>query len=285
MKRNIGFALFLAFLLLITYGCEESHLPSPPAQGSQDCLAGITNYTSDGPFRYDVERDGDVNMWVPRVPDGCKVPVIHLANGTGGNCRTNYGDILEHLASHGFLATCYEDTNTGAGYQCIDAVGTVIENYPDMASNLIGFTGHSQGGGAAFICTLHAEQDWGNAGTIAGHAIEPASGYGDGPSNWADLYEDITSPMFMFNGSNDSLVSASWVRRAFNALDSNVEAYWYEAQGATHIPIPTDWSIESATAWFRWKLLGDSAACRYFKNMPNSRDWRMQDSQNEMSCN
>lgn len=78
--------------------------------------------------------------------------------------------------------------------------------------------------------------------------------------------------------------SASWVRRAFDALAGGTEAYWYEATGAAHIPILTSWTQESAVAWFRWKLLGDAAACEYFKAMPAGRNWNAQRSQSVTSC-
>jgi hypothetical protein len=266
---------------IMTITVSDGTTPPPPAPS---CLDGITNYVDKGPFSYDTKTYGSVKMWVPRVPNGCKVPVIHLANGTGATCST-YGGTLQHLASHGFLATCYENANTGAGTQCIDAVKEALTRYPNLTDNKLGFTGHSQGGGAAFICTYRAEQEWGNSMKIAGHAIEPASGFGSAPLNWSSMYSQITSPMFMFNGSIDTLVSASYVRQAFNALNGDVEAYWYEANGAAHIPIPTAWSKESAAVWFRWKLLGDKAACQYFKAMPGTSDWDSQDSQNEQQCN
>jgi hypothetical protein len=40
--------------------------------------------------------------------------------------------------------------------------------------------------------------------------------------------------------------------------------------------VPTRWAEESAVVWFRWKLLGDEAAGAYFKNMPNTDDWDLQ---------
>ena len=120
--------------------------------------------------------------------------------------------------------------------------------------------------------------------TIVGHAMEPASGFGDSPANYASLYAQIRSPIFMFNGSVDTLVSQSWVGQAFNALDDSVEAYWYTAMGASHIPIPTRWTQESTVAWFRWKLLGDAQACDYFKNMPNGNDWDLRQAQAETAC-
>jgi len=292
----------LAAMILITFvlfACKAVAVAAEPDQendtsgmtitASDDdmtessCLDGITEYAETGPFSYERKTSGRVKMWVPDVSEGCKVPVIHFANGTGARCIA-YAGILRHLASHGFLTTCYESTSTGNGTQCIEAVETAMEQYPDIADNKLGFTGHSQGGGAAFICTYRAEQQWGDEMSIAGHAIEPASGFGQAPMNWSSMYAQITSPMFMFNGSVDTLVSAFYVGMAFRRLSDDVEAYWYEAQGAAHIPIPTKWSKESAVAWFRWKLLGDSNACEYFKSMPDTFDWHFQNSKNETSC-
>jgi hypothetical protein len=50
------------------------------------------------------------------------------------------------VATHEFLAVCYEDTNTGAGTQGITAFQTAMTNYPDLVDNKLGSTGHSQGG-------------------------------------------------------------------------------------------------------------------------------------------
>ena len=134
------------------------------------------------------------------------------------------------------------------------------------------------------MCVARAEEKWGSSKLIAGHSMEPASGYGDSPRDWASYYAKIKSPMFMFNGSADALVSASWVQDAFNAMNDSTEAYWYEATGAAHIPVPTSWTQESAVAWFRWKLLGDKQACEYFKNMPMGNQWELKKKQAEKGC-
>jgi hypothetical protein len=255
-----------------------------PGESGGACLQGITGYSEEGPFSFETARSGSVNLWIPDVPAGCKVPVVHLANGTGARC-SSYGAILEHLASHGFLATCYENTNTGQGTQCVEAIETALNEYPDLADNKIGSTGHSQGGGAAVVCVYRAEEKWGTSMKYAGHAMEPAHGFGDAPSDYASLYAQIESPIFMFNGSRDTLVSASWVGQGFRALNDSVEAYWYTAVGAAHIPVPTSWTQESATAWFRWKLLDDKQACTYFKEtMLSGGDWELQMAQNETDC-
>jgi dienelactone hydrolase len=257
--------------------------PNPGPGPSAGCLEGITNYKEMGKFTYKAETSDKVKMWVPAVPAGCKVPVIHLANGTGASC-SSYGAVLTHLASHGFLATCYEDPNTGQGTQCITALETATQKHPELADDKIGSTGHSQGGGAAFVCLQRAEDKWGSAKIYAGHAMEPASGFGDSPADYASVYAKIKSPMFMFNGSSDTLVSSSWVGQAFTAMADSTESYWYEATGASHIPIPTKWTQESTVAWFRWKLLGDKTACEYFKKMPDGNDWNLKKKQAEQGC-
>lgn len=237
------------------------------------CLDGITNYEKTGPFSYDVKQFGMVRVWAPRVPTGCKVPIVHFSNGTGAQC-SNYTSILEHIASHGFLTTCYENPDTGDGTPCIAAVETALSEYPDLADTKVGSAGHHVGGGGAILCVYRAEQKWGTSMIYAGDAAEPVSGSG-AVSNYQELYGMIKSPIFMFNGSADMLVPISWVRDGYDALHS--EKWWYEAEGATHIPVPERWARQSAVVWFRWKLLGDSIAGDYFKNMPNGADWNLQE--------
>ncbi len=253
--------------------------------GQTNCLPEVQNFTAKGPYSVRRGDIGRVDIYVPQnLPEGCKVPVIHLANGTGASCYM-YGDILEHYASHGFLAACYEDSNTGQGTQAITAIETVIQGYSDIADTKYGFTGHSQGGGGAIMGVYRAETKWGASRTYTGFAIEPAHGYGDSPYNWENYYAQISSPISMFNGSSDGLVSATWVRSGYNALPNNLEKAWYEAVGASHMtPMPLSYASEMGLAWFRWQLLGDSNACAYFKNMPSSYNWRLQDVDNLSTC-
>lgn len=235
------------------------------------CLDGITDYAHDGPFQVTAQVVAPINFWVPSVPAGCKVPVVHLANGTGATCSV-YLPSLQRLATHGFLAACYESTNTGAGTQGLQALDTALSTFPDLADTKFGSTGHSQGGQAAFTVLALAEQKYGFTDWVyAGLAMEPASGFGSQPvgATWQQLYAAIRSPMFMFSGlGTDGLVSQAWVQQAYDATSPTEEAYFWTANGATHIPVPNAQEEEISIPWFRWKLLGDSAACQYFKNIP-----------------
>ena len=237
--------------------------------GASSCLDGITNYFEAGPFDVMMESEGSVKMWVPGVPAGCKVPMVHLANGTGATCGT-YGPSLTRLASHGFFALCYENANTGAGTQGIMAFEAGLAAHPELADMKFGSTGHSQGGQASFIVLQFAEEKWpGN--TYSGLAMQPASGFGSQPAggSWQSIYAKIKSPMFMFSGvGTDGLVSQGWVQQAFDALADTTEAYFWAKNGGMHIPVPNGEEQQISVAWFRWTLLGDNEACKAFKNIP-----------------
>jgi hypothetical protein len=270
---------------------DTGSVQPPPTAG---CLEGITDYKNKGkfPFTYEAIDETDestqqrinVKMWVPTVPAGCKVPVVHFSNGTGATCAS-YRAIHEHLASHGFLSTCYETTNSNEqeGARCISALETAYRKHPGLADDKIASGGHGVGGAAAHRCLQHAEVRWGRSKRYAGYALAPESGSGS-DSGWMVAYAKIVSPMLEINCTADNLVSASWVGRAFDALPDATEAYWYEAQGATHVPIPVTWTQESAVVFFRWKLLGDARACQYFKAMPMGPDWKLQKQQADQGC-
>lgn len=298
-----GILVMLVLALCLFSGCEvddgDDDVDDDPIIVDDDinyCLEDITDL-SPGAGPFSVSRDtltvmdgltyASIKMWVPNVPGGCKVPIVHLANGTGATC-SGYAPVLENLAEFGFIAACYEDTNTGQGDQAIVAVEAALSEYADIADpDKIGFTGHSQGGGATFMAVYRAEEKWGTSKTFSGLAMQPASGYGDSPADWQSYYAQIESPMSMFNGTYDTLVYASWVEMAYDALPDDNFKVWYTATGldSTHIPVPNDPTQEMSIPWFRWTLLGDSNACEEFKNLPNQLDWSLAESANMPPCN
>jgi len=256
-----------------------------PTGGESSCLDGITNFGEEGPFKYDSKTSGRVKIWAPQVPAGCKVPIVHLANGTTASCA-NYQQVLQRFATHGFLTVCYEDPNTGAGTQGIEAFDTAMKEYPDLYVKKLGSTGHSQGGQSSFIVLARAEEKYGADFTYAGLAMEPASGFGTQPGggSWQSWYAKIKSPMFAFSGTADMLVPQAWVQQGYDALDDGIEAYHWSAIGATHIPTPQKETMQVGVAWWRWKLLGDKKACEFFKALPMGGGWRVVKEQNAKSC-
>lgn len=253
---------------------------------SSSCLDQITNYASDGPFTYATKTSGSVNLYVPNVPSGCKIPMVHYSNGTGANCLY-YAASLKRLATNGFLTLCYENTNTGAGKYGIEAFETALAQYPELADYRFGSTGHSQGGMASLVTLQYAEAEWGTKGIYSALAIEPASGFGDNPTEgWQTAYAKIRSPVFMFSGLvTDTLVSQTWVQQAFDALGTSVEAYFWTKSGANHLTTVNQDGEEVLVAWFRWKLLGDQKACQYWRSLPTTNNaWAVADKRNEIAC-
>ncbi|MBN1654500.1 MAG: hypothetical protein JXA30_12080 [Deltaproteobacteria bacterium] len=253
------------------------------------CLAGITGYANNGPFTFETKKSGTANMLVPKVPAGCKVPMVHHAiNDTGGACDY-YAAIRGRLATHGFLTLCTEVANGAQGYdEDIESFETALSEYPDLADYRFGSTGHSQAGQAAFIVVQLVEERWGDKAIIAGLAIEPSSGFGSSPpgGTWTEFYAKIKSPMFMFSGlGTDTLVSQGWVQQQFDALSDTVEAYFWAKEGANHITTVNADANEVIVPWFRWKLLGDREACEFLKAIPgNNATWTQVASQNEKPC-
>jgi len=248
----------------------------------ESCLADVSDYKSPGPFEYEATSSGSVKIWKPVVPSGCKVPIVHFANGVHLAC-TNYEPVLAHLASHGFLALCYESAQTGDGTQCLEAVELARKEYPDLVSDKVGFAGHCQGGVSAILCASRAEERWPEL-TFAVQAGAPEHGFVGTVPDWAELYGEIESPVFMFNGSEDMVAPAQLVGQGLDQLSAETEVTWYEAKGASHVPVPSQWIEESAVAWFRWKLLGDRDACTYWKAMPEDDAWDMKAETNAAPC-
>jgi dienelactone hydrolase len=184
------------------------------------------------------------------------------------------------------LAACFENANTGAGSQGVTAFETALQMYPNLADNKLGSTGHNQGGQAAFTALQLAEEKWGTTMTYAGLSMEPTSGFSTQPTGgtWQEVYAKIKSPMFILSGSEDTLVSESWVQQAYNALPGTNETYWWSAIGAMNVPPPLTWAQQVSVPWFRWKLLGDKAACTAFKALPDGVTWQTKMSRNEKPC-
>jgi hypothetical protein len=251
------------------------------------CLDAITDYEHAGPFKFEAKTAGSINFWVPMVPAGCKVPVIHLANGTGALC-SSYQSSLERMATHGFLTICYESPNTAAGDQGIKAFEAAFAMFPELADHKLGSTGHDQGGMAAFTVLQLAEEKWSDTMVYAGLAMEPESGSGPSPTNgtWQEVYAKIKSPMFMFSAlGTDGLVSQAWVQQSYDATSPTEEAYFWTANGAKHIPVPNGEEQEISIPWFRWKLLNDQKACAFFKAIPTTNPkWAEVASKNTQPC-
>jgi hypothetical protein len=265
-----------------------------PLTGESSCLANITAYAEAGPFQFETSSNGAINFWVPQVPAACRVPVIHFANGTSDTCSSARPQ-LERYATHGFITTCYENPNTGAGGQAVEALQAAVERFPDLAAQRFGSTGVEQGGQAAFVTVALAEKHFGLTGSkFAGLPIMPSNGFGSQPEGgWQEQYAAIVSPVLVISGRGitASAGSAEWGQTGVDTLHDGVEAYHWSKDGlqarsgASALPVPNDASMQVGPAWFRWKLLDDMEACRYFKAIPmNDPTWEEVDAQSAVAC-
>lgn len=249
------------------------------------CLIREVQLDAAGPFAFEATVLDSLKLWIPKLPALCKAPVIQLANGTGATCA-HYKELLERLASHGFLTVCPETPTTGTGVPGFRALETVLDHYPELAAHKLGSLGHEAGGQGAILALQQAEATWGARASYAGLAIAPASGHGSQPPSgtWQEVYAAVVSPLLIVSIEGDAFVPESWVADGFDALSDTIEAYWYVALDAMHLPLPQAHMQELAVAWFRAQLLGDSAACAYFKQLPESPRWDARVVQNAPDC-
>jgi hypothetical protein len=266
-------------------GGPDAVVPEPV---DESCLQGLNDFTERGPFEFtatewQLPELRRIKVWTPDVPAGCRVPIVHFANGTGASC-SSYQSTLEHLASFGFLTLCFESPSTGAGTQCIEAAEHAYLELPDLVSDKVGFAGNHSGGQGAFMCLYRAEEAWKDQRLLAGYALSPSHGNGTaGDPPWTEAYGQIDAPGLMIS-TEGGLVSERWVGDAFEQVPSTTELYQYKAVGASDIPIAFEHMNESIVPWFRWKLLGDRTACEYFKAMPDSEMWNLIKAVNASDC-
>jgi len=297
-ERMAGIMVLLVAALFIVMGCDQTTPgTTDPTQDTgytntsdNSCLENITNFKpGQGPFKVKRATQGRVKMWVPQLPSGCKAPIVHLSNGTGAMCAI-YGSVLNNLAQYGFMAICYENTNTGQGTQAMQAIDTAISKYPNLVDkNKMGFTGHSQGGAGTFTALARAEEKYGSGAKYTGVAMEPAAGFGNAPANWIQMFRNIKSPVAMFNGAADTLVFQPYARMSWTPLSDDIPKAWYKAMGmdSTHIPTPNNPGRQITVPWFYWMLLDNQAACQAFKDLPKKGPgrWSEIDSKNLPPCN
>jgi hypothetical protein len=173
--------------------------------------------------------------------------------------------VLEHWASHGFIVTASNSTNTGDAVEMLDCLAWVLEQ--DTVSgpyegrvdaSKLGASGHSQGGGG----TLMVGRD---ARISATAPLQPYILGGLGGFETSSIAQQVP-PMFLMSGSDDTIATPSANQEpVFD--NTNVPVFWGTLENATH----TGTAIGSiggyrgpATAWFRLHLMGDESARSLF---------------------
>jgi dienelactone hydrolase len=224
-------------------------------------------------------------------------PILIWANGYRDNPEQNppkcvvdsgsnqwcgqYGPIVNHLASHGFVVVAPLSTATGSEpYPTTVGLDWILEQAEDESSpyyhaldtTKIGQLGHSYGGMST--CKTAADPRFSALGTICG----------------TSALEGVHTPMLFFCGGKDDTVKCSGVHDVFktvtdqpafflNELNADHGSWVY--QGANGV------SLSSAAAWFRVHLMNDTANRNFFygNNCKFCTDNRVQAEQNDLMKN
>lgn len=202
-----------------------------------------------------------------------------VVNSSSNQWCGQYGPMVKHLASHGFVVVASLSTATAEGDPLPTTAGLdwILEQAEDSSSPYyhhldtasIGQLGHSYGGMST--CMSASEPRFSALATICG--TRALSG--------------VHTPMLFFCGGNDTTVKCSGVHDTFltvtdqpafflNELGSDHGSWVYEGTGGV--------SLSSAAAWFRVHLMGDTENRKYFYG-PNCKfctDSRAQAEQNSL---
>lgn len=170
-----------------------------------------------------------------------------------------YGPMVNHLASHGFVVVAPLSTATAEGdpLPTIAGLDWILEEAEDPSSAYyhrldtvnIGQLGHSYGGMST--CMSASDPRYKALATICG--TRALSG--------------VHTPMLFFCGGRDETVECSGVRNTFlsvtdqpaffiNELNADHGSWVYQGVGGV--------SLSSAAAWFRVHLMNDTANRKYF---------------------
>jgi hypothetical protein len=195
---------------------------------------------------------------------GCLNPVIVWGNGTF-NTPVSYDALFKHFASQGFIVAAADTSNSGSGMEmlaCLTYIlgqntsGTTLQGHVDV--NHIASSGYSQGGAGC----LAAGEDPRFTTVLAVSPFMTALGAYD-PS--MDAAKQI-HPLFMISGGADTVAIPSANQQPiFNTAP--VPLFWATHAGSSHLEVLGAGGAYAGpmTAWFRWKLMGDPSAQKWFE--------------------
>ena len=249
--------------------------PEPPMAMS----AAVAAFDKDGPLKTMGRLEGpDCTIFRPETLTG-KSPIVLWGNGTG-QTPARYAQMLNQLATNGFVVAAANTTNPGDATQmlaCLDyltaqngTAGSLYEGKLDLTR--VGASGHSQGGGGAIMAGRDARIK--TTAPIMPYTI--GLRYVDG----AQALQH--GPMFMLSGGNDTIAVPA--RNQHPVFDTaNVPIFWATLVGASHlVPMQPDSGPYRPVmiAWFRYQLMGDAAAGRLFVGpmcgLCTASDWTVQ---------
>jgi hypothetical protein len=251
-----------------SYAFTPSPFPSPsPSPGN-------------GPAA-EYARDGGQSVKQQSLGGGCTLyaptsltsnhSVIIWGNGTG-TMTGSYAQLLRHWASWGFVVVAANTTSAGSGSAMASCLDSAYRSLGNQLSDRVATTGHSQGGGGALMAGRDNRVD-------ATAPIQPnATGLGVNSSS----HSQQNGPMLLLSGSADTVCPPSWQQQPiFN--NANVPVFWATRSGASHFEPTNNGGGDFrgiTTAWFLYKLNGDTEAAALFEGgncgFCNASGWSIQ---------
>lgn len=201
--------------------------------------------------------------YVPDAED--PAPVILFSNGSGTRAE-QYQELLEHLASWGFVVLACDDEQMGTG----ERAAALLESAQLEADagafqadfSRVGAMGTSQGAGSSLNAHLLTQGQEVDIDTVLANALPK-------PSLWSE--EDTLEPseidtrLFIQSGARDNIISPT--RKNHEWLESTSgTGLVAHLRGAGHLEMGGDGGGHRglATAWMRAELSGDPDAQSLF---------------------
>lgn len=233
-------------------------------------------------------------IWYPADIESSEsaFPLVVMVNGTGVKA-SQYKEVMNHLASWGFIVVGNEDANSRTGQSSAEALDYILSLNGDDKSifygkvdvNNIGIAGHSQGGVGAINAVTEQENGHRYKALFAASATSRyhADEMNQSDSSWSCDPAKIEVPIFMVAGTN--LMDAGNVNEYTSGTLSEGEAQgicplWWLNECYDSIPDSVSKVIARQvnkdhgdmlrgadaymTAWFMYWLKGDSEAGKVF---------------------
>jgi hypothetical protein len=210
-----------------------------------EVAAELTSYPSD------MDRQLYTLFRPAELREGETYPVLTWGNGTCSHPLL-FTELLEHVASHGFIIIAPNTRWTGGGEEMLNGIDFILSenDNPDSVLHgkvdtaMLGAFGHSQGSGA----TVSAGAD---ARIVATVPIQGASASG---------VRALHGPTFLIAGELDDVVPSASIETSFEA--ATVPAVYGLSLGQDHLMPGLDPSpiLDAVVGWFKIHLEGDEQA-------------------------
>lgn len=193
---------------------------------------------------------------------GVRHPIVTWGNGSLAT-PADYPGVLTHLASWGFAVVASTSSTTGKGTELLAGAQYLVAQAGDPASPFygkldtahVGAAGHSQGAGGTI-----------NATTRSGGLITSSAIYALPAPIWVSRGDEfdvraLTTPAFFMGGQWDVLIAGPGVvSDYFRAAGGPAAAAVLKGADHNTIQRTGGGTLGYLAAWFRYTLMGDSAA-------------------------